>query len=70
MLRGIELEAFAMHCICSLTLHLAASANVLCSIYGGCRLYTEDGCVMCIQASPAVLGRLMAGGALPVTRDE
>ena len=26
--------------------------------------YTEDGCLMTIQASPALLGRLMAGGAL------
>ena len=25
--------------------------------------YTEDGCLMTIQASPALLGRLMAGGA-------
>ena len=30
--------------------------------------YTEDGCLMEIQASPAILGRLMAGGAQAVQR--
>ncbi|MFT6080914.1 MAG: GTP-binding protein HflX, partial [Planctomycetota bacterium] len=30
--------------------------------------YTEDGCLMEIQASPAILGQLMAGGAQAVQR--
>ncbi|MCB9877436.1 MAG: GTPase HflX [Planctomycetes bacterium] len=29
--------------------------------------YTEDGCLMELQASPALLGRLLAGGAVPVS---
>jgi GTP-binding protein HflX len=32
--------------------------------------YTEEGCLMEIQASPAVLGRLMANGAQPVQRPD
>jgi GTP-binding protein HflX len=59
-----RVELLLPHTAGSLHAEIRAKATVLSEFY------TEDGCLMEIQASPAVLGRLMAGGALPVSRDD
>ena len=59
-----RVELLLPHTAGALHAEIRAKATVLSEFY------TEDGCLMEIQASPAVLGRLMAGGALPVRRDD
>ncbi len=59
-----RVELLLPHTAGSLHAEIRAKATVLSEFY------TEDGCLMEIQDSPAVLGRLMAGGALPVSRDD
>lgn len=58
-----RVELLLPHTAGALHAEIRARATVISEFY------TEDGCLMEIQASPAVLGRLMAGGALPVHRD-
>ena len=55
-----RVELLLPHSAGALHAEIRAKATVLSEFY------TEDGCLMEIQASPALLGRLMAGGALPV----
>ena len=59
-----RVELLLPHSAGSLHSEIRAKATVLSEFY------TEDGCLMEIQASPALLGRLMAGGALPVQHDD
>ncbi len=58
-LAGVEqrVELLLPHSAGALHGEIRAKATVLSEFY------TEDGCLMTIQASPALLGRLMAGGA-------
>ena len=55
-----RVELLLPHSAGALHSEIRARATVLSEFY------TEEGCLMEIQASPALLGRLMAGGALPV----
>lgn len=59
-----RVELLLPHTAGALHAEIRARATVLSEFY------TEDGCLMEIQASAAVLGRLMAGGAQPVRRDD
>jgi len=59
-----RVELLLPHTAGALHAEIRAKATVLSEFY------TEDGCLMEIQASPAVLGRLMANGALPVQRPD
>ncbi|MFN3241441.1 MAG: GTPase HflX [Planctomycetota bacterium] len=59
-----RVELLLPHSAGALHAEIRARATVLSEFY------TEDGCLMEIQASPALLGRLMAGGALPVRHDD
>lgn len=52
-----RVELLLPHAAGALHGEIRAKATVLSEFY------TEDGCMMTIQASPALLGRLMAGGA-------
>jgi GTP-binding protein HflX len=52
-----RVELLLPHAAGALHGEIRAKATVLSEFY------TEDGCLMTIQASPALLGRLMAGGA-------
>ncbi|MEC8251566.1 MAG: GTPase HflX [Planctomycetota bacterium] len=58
-----RVELLLPHTAGALHSEIRAKATVLSEFY------TEDGCLMEIQASPALLGRLMAGGAVPVRHD-
>jgi len=58
-----RVEILLPHTAGSLHAEIRAKATVLSEFY------TEDGCLMELQASPAVLGRLLAEGAQPVRRD-
>jgi GTP-binding protein HflX len=58
-----RVELLLPHTAGSLHSEIRAKATVISEFY------TEDGCLMEIQASPALLGRLMAGGALPIRHD-
>ncbi|MFK7740555.1 MAG: GTPase HflX [Planctomycetota bacterium] len=58
-----RVELLLPHTAGSLHAEIRAKATVLSEFY------TDDGCLMEIQASAAVLGRLMAGGAQPIHRD-
>lgn len=57
-----RVELLLPHTAGALHSEIRAKATVLSEFY------TEEGCLMEIQASPAVLGRLMAHGAQPVRR--
>ena len=59
-----RVELLLPHTAGALHAEIRAKATVLSEFY------TEDGCLMEIQASPAVLGRLMANGAVPVQRPD
>lgn len=59
-----RVELLLPHTAGNLHAEIRAKATVLSEFY------TEDGCLMEIQASPALLGRLMAGGAQAVRRDD
>ena len=52
-----QVEVLLPHSAGALHGEIRAKATVLSEFY------TEEGCLMTIQASPALLGRLMAGGA-------
>lgn len=59
-----RVELLLPHSAGALHSEIRAKATVLSEFY------TEEGCLMEIQASAALLGRLMAGGALPVRHDD